>query len=209
MDMQLFLIRGLVAIAWAAAFAAVADSLTAGVAVAAGILVVLYPLIDTIASLIDARTAHGSGRRSLLANAATSAIAAIALGVAATASVANVLAVFGVWAAVSGAAQLVTALRRRALYGRQWPMRLAGAGSVIFDVAFVHRVGRKRAAAEHARALRRHRRHRLHHPGRTPRAAPPPPRSRSRLILTRGRAGHSGTVPERVRPRAETGSPAQ
>ena len=135
--MQIFLIRGLVAIAWAAAFAAVADSLTDGVTAAAGILVVLYPLIDAVASLLDARTARGSDRRSLLANAATSAVAAVALGIAATGSVANVLAVFGVWAAVSGAAQLVTALRRRALYGSQWPMRLAGAGSVIFGVAFL------------------------------------------------------------------------
>jgi uncharacterized membrane protein HdeD (DUF308 family) len=135
--MQIFLIRGLVAIAWAAAFAAVTDSLTGGVTAAAGILVVLYPLIDAVASLLDARTARGSERRSLLANAATSAVAAVAFGVAATGSVANVLAVFGVWAAVSGAAQLVTALRRRALYGRQWPMRLAGAGSVILGVAFL------------------------------------------------------------------------
>ena len=39
--MQLFLIRGLVAIAWAAAFAAVADSMTGGVTAAAGILVVV------------------------------------------------------------------------------------------------------------------------------------------------------------------------
>jgi len=135
--MPLFLIRGLVAIAWAAAFAAVADSVTGGVTAAAGILVVFYPLIDAAASLVDARTAHGSARRSLLANAATSVVAAVALALAATGSVANVLAVFGVWAAVSGAAQVVTAVRRRALYGRQWPMRLAGAGSVIFGVAFL------------------------------------------------------------------------
>ena len=39
--MQLFLIRGLIAIAWAVAFAAVADSLTTGVTVAAGIRVVV------------------------------------------------------------------------------------------------------------------------------------------------------------------------
>jgi len=45
--------------------------------------------------------------------------------------------VFGVWAAVSGAAHSSPPLRRRALYGSQWPMRLAGAGSVIFGVAFL------------------------------------------------------------------------
>jgi uncharacterized membrane protein HdeD (DUF308 family) len=135
--MQLFLIRGLVAIAWAAAFAAVADSPTSGVPVAAGALVVIYPLIDVVASLIDARGERGSARRVLLAGAATSAIAAAALAVAVTGSVANVLAVFGIWAFVSGAAQLTSALRRRAEYGTQWPMLLAGIGSVIFGIAFV------------------------------------------------------------------------
>jgi uncharacterized membrane protein HdeD (DUF308 family) len=134
---QLFLIRGLIAIAWAVGFASAANSLTAGVTVGAAVLVVAYPLIDVVASLIDARTQHGSARRVLLTGAATSAIAAAALGVAATGSVADVLAVFGVWAAVSGAAQLVTAVRRRAQFGKQWPMLLAGGVSVILGFMFV------------------------------------------------------------------------
>ncbi len=137
--MQLFLIRGLVAIAWAAVFAAVPDSLTTGVTVAAGILVVIYPLIDVAASLIDARSQRGSARRLLLAGAAVSAVAAaaLAIAVAATGSVADVLAVFGVWAFLSGAAQFVVALRRRAQFGNQWPMLLAGVGSVSFGIAYV------------------------------------------------------------------------
>jgi uncharacterized membrane protein HdeD (DUF308 family) len=135
--MQLFLIRGLVAITWAAVFAAASDSLTTGVTVAAGILVVIYPLIDVAASLIDARSQRGSARRVLLAGAATSAVAAAALAVAATGTVADVLAVFGVWAIVSGAAQVAVALRRRAQYGTQWLMLLAGIGSVGFGTAFV------------------------------------------------------------------------
>jgi uncharacterized membrane protein HdeD (DUF308 family) len=57
--------------------------------------------------------------------------------VAATGSVADVLAVFGVWAAISGAAQLVVALRRRAQLGNQWPMLLAGGVSIIAGVAYV------------------------------------------------------------------------
>lgn len=131
--MQVFIVRGLVAIVWAAVFATAADSLTLGT----GILVVLYPLIDVVASLVDARSQHGPARRTLLIDAGTSTVAAVALAIAATGSVANVLAVFGVWALLAGAAQLVTALRRRAQYGSQWPMRLAGAGSVIFGVAFI------------------------------------------------------------------------
>jgi uncharacterized membrane protein HdeD (DUF308 family) len=135
--MQLFLIRGLVAIAWAAVFAAVADSLTTGVTVAAAILVVIYPLIDVAASVIDARSQRGSARQVLLAGAAVSAVAAAALAVAATGTVANVLAVFGIWAIVSGAAQFAVALRRRAQYGHQWPMLLAGVGSVGFGTAYL------------------------------------------------------------------------
>jgi uncharacterized membrane protein HdeD (DUF308 family) len=44
---------------------------------------------------------------------------------------------FGAWAALAGAAQLVTALRRHAQYGAQWPMVLAGIGSAVFGVAFL------------------------------------------------------------------------
>jgi uncharacterized membrane protein HdeD (DUF308 family) len=135
--MHLFLIRGLVAIAWAVLFAAVSDSVTTGVTVAAGILVVIYPLIDVAASLIDAQTQRGSARQVLLAGAATSAVAAAALAIAAAGTVADVLAVFGVWAILSGAAQVVVALRRRAQFGHQWPMLLAGVGSVGFGLAFV------------------------------------------------------------------------
>ena len=135
--MQVFLIRGLVAITWAAVFAVAAESLTTSVTVGAGILLVVYPLIDVVASLIDARTQHGSARRILLAGAVTSAIAAVALGVAATGTVADALAVFGVWALVSGAAQLTVAVRRHAQYGLQLPMLLAGVGSVVFGIAFL------------------------------------------------------------------------
>jgi len=135
-EMHLFLIRGVVAVAWAAAFAAASGSKTA-VTVGVGVLVVIYPLIDVVASLIDARSQHGSARQLLLAGAVVSSVAAVVLGVAATGSVADVLAVFGVWAALSGAAQLVVAIRRRAALGNQWPMLLAGSGSVIGGVAYI------------------------------------------------------------------------
>jgi uncharacterized membrane protein HdeD (DUF308 family) len=134
--MHLFLTRGLVAIAWALVFVAVADSHTT-VTGGTGILLVLYPVIDVLACLIDAQGQHGPARQLLLANAAVSVIAAVAAGVAATGTVANVLVVFGVWAFLSGAAQLVVALRRRARLGNQWPLLLAGAGSVIFGVVYL------------------------------------------------------------------------
>jgi uncharacterized membrane protein HdeD (DUF308 family) len=135
--MQIFLIRGLVAVSWAAVFAAASESLTTGVTFGAGVLLVLYPLIDVVASVLDARSQRGSARQLLLGNAAVSAVAAVALGVAATGSVADVFAVFGVWAGLTGAAQLVVALRRRAQFGNQWPLLLANGVSVIGGVAFV------------------------------------------------------------------------
>jgi uncharacterized membrane protein HdeD (DUF308 family) len=134
---RLFLTRGFVAIAWAAIFAAASNSLTTAVTVGVGVLLVLYPLIDVVASVTDARSQHGSARLLLLINAAVSAAAAVALGVAAAGSVADVLAVFGVWVGVTGAAQLVVARRRRALLGHQWPMLIAGGASVIAGVAYV------------------------------------------------------------------------
>ena len=135
--LHLFLTRGLIAIGWAGAFAAVAGSLTTEVTLGAGILLVLYPLIDLVASLVDARSQARSARRPLLINAAVSAVAAVALGVAATGTVADVFAVFGVWAGLTGAAQLVVVLRRRAQLGNQWPLLLANGVSVIGGVAFV------------------------------------------------------------------------
>ena len=95
--LPVFLIRSLIAIAWAVAFAVASDSATTGVTVGAGILLVLYPLIDVVGSLVDARNQQGSARRLLLANAVSSTVAAVALRVAATRGVAEVLAVFGVW----------------------------------------------------------------------------------------------------------------
>jgi hypothetical protein len=51
MQVRLFLVRGVVAIAWAVVFVMVSDSLTTGVRV----LLVLYPVIDVVGSVIDAR----------------------------------------------------------------------------------------------------------------------------------------------------------
>jgi uncharacterized membrane protein HdeD (DUF308 family) len=105
--------------------------------VGVGVLLVLYPLIDAAASVIDARYQHGSARQLLLANAAFSAVAAVALGVAATGSKANVLVVFGVWALVAGAAQLVVVFRRRVQLGSQWPLLLANGVSVLGGIVFI------------------------------------------------------------------------
>ena len=55
---HLFLTHGVIAIAWAAVFAAVSDPPAADVTIDAGALIVLYPLID-------ARSQNGFARRLL------------------------------------------------------------------------------------------------------------------------------------------------
>jgi uncharacterized membrane protein HdeD (DUF308 family) len=132
MQVKLFLIRGAIAIVWALAFATTFDSLTTGAAV----LLVLYPVIDAVASIVDARNQSGSARRLLVANAVVSSVTAVAIGIAATGDKGDVLAVFGVWALLSGLAQFVVALRRRAAFGWQWPMLAAGGVSTIGGVFF-------------------------------------------------------------------------
>jgi uncharacterized membrane protein HdeD (DUF308 family) len=131
--MPLYLIRGLVALAWAAGFAAVSDSLTVGT----GAFLVIYPGIDLVASLVDAHDQTGSTRSLLVFDAAVSAIAAVALAIAATGDFADVLAVFGAWAVVSGVAQVVVAVRRRAVLGNQWPMLVAGGLSALVGLFYV------------------------------------------------------------------------
>ncbi|MGW5237517.1 DUF308 domain-containing protein [Monashia sp. NPDC004114] len=133
MPAKLFLVRGVIAIAWAAAFATMFDALTTGTAV----LLVIYPLVDAVASVVDARNQSGGTRRWLLINAAISTVTAALLGIAATGDKGDVLAVFGVWALLSGIAQFVVAWRRRATFGWQWPMLAAGSVSTIFGVLFV------------------------------------------------------------------------
>jgi len=124
---RIYLVRGLVALAWSAAFALVHTPLTSLVVA----LLVIYPLIDVVATLLDVR-AGTPGRALQVFNTVLSGLAAVGLGLAALSGVGPVLFVFGLWAIVSGLAQLVVALRRRSPeLGRQWPLLIAGTLSVI------------------------------------------------------------------------------
>ncbi|MFI6235478.1 DUF308 domain-containing protein [Micromonospora sp. NPDC050784] len=133
--LRIYLVRGLVAIGWAAGFSAVGDSLTA----TAVVLLIAYPLIDVVASLLDAREDPGTPARQLqIFNTTLSAVAALALGLAAVSGVGAVLFTFGVWAIVSGVAQFTVAVRRNSPeLGRQWPMLIAGALSVIAGATYL------------------------------------------------------------------------
>ena len=132
--MRLYLTRGVLALVWAALFAGAHQTLDA-IAIA---LLVIYPVIDAVSSLIDYRAVLVESERGIAAfNGVLSSMAAIALGVAATSGVVPALAVFGLWAMVSGAAQLLLGLRRRGQeLGKQWPMLLAGGLSFLVGISY-------------------------------------------------------------------------
>jgi hypothetical protein len=140
---RIAIVRAGVALIWAAAFViAVGDEIPrtgSDVTFAASALLVLYPLIDVIASLAEAQRVPKQSQGVLRANAAISLVAAVALGGAAFGADAGaVLVAFGAWAVVSGAIQLGVAIRRRrGGGGRELPMILSGGLSAVVGVGFI------------------------------------------------------------------------
>lgn len=133
---RLYVSRGVLALAWAAVFAAAHETLDA-LAVA---LLAAYPLIDAVSSLIDYNaTDAGPERRVTAFNAALSTLAAIAAGTAAiTGGAGPTLATFGAWAVLSGAAQVTVGLYRRSPeLGKQWPMLIAGGLSFLVGLFYI------------------------------------------------------------------------
>lgn len=103
------------------------------------IMLVAYPAWDALANLVDTRRAGGLSRnRSQLLNIVVSGLATVAVVVALTYSMNAVLAVYGVWAVLSGLFQLATAVRRWKTNGAQWAMILSGAQSALAGIFFVN-----------------------------------------------------------------------
>lgn len=136
----LYLARFVFAVVWAILLFLAASSITAVTAV----LLVLYPLVDVAAAVVDARSSRGGGLdgsvhgtvTGLSVKVAISALAAVGLAVALTSGLPAVLRVWGVWAVLAGVLQLVVAVRRRSV-GGQWAMIASGAISVLAGVSFV------------------------------------------------------------------------
>ncbi|GLY55145.1 hypothetical protein [Lentzea sp. NBRC 102530] len=105
-----------------------------------GTLLVLYPLFDVAAIVIDSRTSRGKASLALYANIAVSLAAAAGLAFAVSSGIPAVLRVWGAWAVVSGVAQLAVALVRRGM-GGQWPMILSGGISTLAGTSFVLQAG--------------------------------------------------------------------
>lgn len=119
--------RALFSIAWV-----VAAIISAGQSPLASILVVIYPAWDALANLIDARSNGGlKANPSQALNVFVSTILTVAVIFAVNRDTYAVLAVYGVWAILSGLLQLYTGVRRWRSYGAQWAMVLSGAQSAL------------------------------------------------------------------------------
>jgi hypothetical protein len=130
------------AVAWAGLMLAAAARLTP-VSVA---LLVLYPLFDVAAAVIDARTSGTARPRApLYLNMALSLLTAVGLAVAVTSGIPDVLRVWGVWAITAGIVQLIVAILRYRL-GGQWAMILSGGISTLAGASFVAGAGAPNAS---------------------------------------------------------------
>lgn len=131
---RLYLVRAAFALVWAVPVALAGAGL--GPVVIA--LVVLYPLFDVAAAIVDARASRRSENvLGLYVNIAVSLLAAGGVAVAgATSGTPGVLRVWGAWAIVSGVVQLVVGVRRRRM-GGQWPMILSGGLSAGAGTSFI------------------------------------------------------------------------
>ncbi|MYW74797.1 MULTISPECIES: hypothetical protein [Pseudonocardia] len=130
---RLYLVRSGFALVWAVLLFLNASDI--GPSTAA--LLVLYPLFDVAAAVVDARSSRATGAApGLYVNVVLSALAAAGLAVALASGVPAVLRVWGAWAVVAGIVQLVVALRRRRL-GGQGAMIASGSLSVVAGTSFV------------------------------------------------------------------------
>ncbi|MBP2340659.1 hypothetical protein JOF41_006837 [Saccharothrix coeruleofusca] len=130
---RLYFTRFGFALVWAGALFATASTL-GPVSIA---LLVLYPLFDLAAAVVDVRSSRTAGpAKGLYANIAISALACVGLALAAASGIPAVLRVWGAWAVVSGLTQLGVGLSRRAL-GGQWAMIISGAISTVAGTSFV------------------------------------------------------------------------
>lgn len=129
-----YFIRAAVSFVWVGA------ALTVGtvIPIAAAVLLLFYPAWDAAANLLDAYRNGGAKRNPTQSiNAVLSLITTIAFAIAMTRGFDVVLAVFGLWAIVSGLLQLATAVRRWKVYGAQWLMILSGAQSALAGAFFI------------------------------------------------------------------------
>jgi uncharacterized membrane protein HdeD (DUF308 family) len=134
---NLYFVRFGFAIVWAALLILIAHMINP-VAVA---LLIIYPLFDVAAAVIDFRSSGSSRAKApLYINMGLSLLTAIGLVAAVSSGIPDVLRVWGAWAITAGIVQLIIAILRYRL-GGQWAMILSGGISVIAGSSFILMAG--------------------------------------------------------------------
>lgn len=139
---KLYYVRFGFAVIWAGLLALTGSTLNpASIA-----LLVIYPLFDVAAAVVDFRSSGAARPRvPLYVNMALSLLTAIGLAVAATSGIPSVLRVWGVWAITAGIVQLIVAVLRYRL-GGQWAMILSGGISTLAGTSFILQAGGAQAS---------------------------------------------------------------
>ncbi|MFC7375811.1 MULTISPECIES: hypothetical protein [unclassified Brachybacterium] len=139
---NLYFVRFGFAIIWAILLMLIATRINP----AAIALIVIYPLFDVAAAIIDYRSSGSSRPKApLYINMALSLLTAIGLAIAVGSGVPNVLRVWGAWAITAGIVQLIVAILRWRL-GGQLAMILSGGISVLAGGSFIAMAGGPGAA---------------------------------------------------------------
>jgi len=139
---NLYYVRFGFAVIWAGLLALTASTLNP----ASITLLVIYPLFDLAAAVIDFRDSGTERSRTpLYINMALSLLTAIGLAVAVSSGIPDVLRVWGVWAITAGIAQVIVALFRYRL-GGQWAMILSGGISTLAGTSFILQAGGAKAS---------------------------------------------------------------
>ncbi|MGI5211869.1 hypothetical protein [Plantactinospora sp. CA-290183] len=130
---RLYFVRFAFAIVWALVMFTTAQHLGP----LAVTLLVLYPLFDVAAAVIDARASRATRSPNLLyLNVVISLVAAVGLAFAGASGIPAVLRLWGAWAVVAGLIQLIVGVTRRGM-GGQWPMIISGGISVLAGGSFI------------------------------------------------------------------------
>jgi len=105
----------------------------------AGVLLVIYPLSDVVATIFDIRATRAAPAAPIpqYANIAAGSTAACAILIALFSDLPAAITAFGVWAITAGGLQLLLAERRRGAFRGQWLMIISGAGSVLAGITFL------------------------------------------------------------------------
>jgi hypothetical protein len=138
----LYYVRFAFAAAWAIAAMAFARSISPTTVV----LLLIYPLFDVAAAVIDFRSSgRNRPKAPLIINVALSLAAVAGLAVAIGTGIPAVLRIWGAWAITAGLVQLIVAILRYR-FGGQWPMILSGGISVLAGSSFIVMAGGPKAA---------------------------------------------------------------